>query len=159
MGGGKSSQEVVPNIFGIRDCFCGRQFSHILWMGGWFKCITIPMHFIFIIITSAPPQIIMDSQVVLVIKNPPADVGDARDAGSIPGLGRSSGGGKGNPLKYSCLENFMDRGTWWATVCGVTKESDTSEHKHIPQIIRYYISEDGDPGCKVIWLRAVEKVL
>ena len=63
----------------------------------------------------------MDSQVVLVIKNPPADVGDARDAGSIPGLGRSSGGGQGNPLKYSCLENFMDRGTWWATVCGVTK--------------------------------------
>ena len=101
----------------------------------------------------------MDSQVGLVIKNPPADVGDARDAGSIPGLGRSSGGGQGNPLKYSCLENFMDRGTWWATVCGVTKESDTSEHTHIPQIIRYYISEDGDPGCKVIWLRAVEKVL
>ena len=61
---------------------------------------------------------------VLVIKNPPADVGDARDAGSIPGSGRPPGGGKGNPLQYSSLENFMDRGAWWATVYGVTKELD-----------------------------------
>ena len=49
------------------------------------------------------------SQVVLVVKNTPASTGDARDMGSIPGLGRPSGGGNDNPLQYSCLENPMDR--------------------------------------------------
>jgi len=53
-----------------------------------------------------------------VVKNPPANAGDA---GSIPGSGRSPGGGNGNPLQYSCLENSMDRGAWQATVHGVTK--------------------------------------
>ena len=68
------------------------------------------------------------SQVVLVIKNPPANVGEIKDAGSISGLGRSPGGGNGNPLQYSCLENPMDRGTWWATVHRVgCKESDMTE--------------------------------
>ena len=57
-----------------------------------------------------------------VVKNPPSNAGDTRDAGSIPGLGRSSGGGNGNPLQYSCLENPMDRGVWWATVHRVTKK-------------------------------------
>ena len=61
------------------------------------------------------------SQVVLVVKNLPASLGDTRDAGSIPGSGRSPGGGHGNPLQSSCLENPMDRGAWWATVRGVTK--------------------------------------
>ena len=60
------------------------------------------------------------SQVVLVVKNLPANVRDVRDEGSIPGLGRSHGGGRGNPLQYSCLENALDRGAWWATVHGVT---------------------------------------
>ena len=60
-------------------------------------------------------------KVALVVKNPPASAGDARDVGSIPGSGRSPGGGHGNPLQYSCLENPMGRGTWWATVHGVTK--------------------------------------
>ena len=46
---------------------------------------------------------------------------DARDQGSIPELGSSSGEGNGNPLQYSCLENSMDREAWWATVYGVTK--------------------------------------
>ena len=45
----------------------------------------------------------------------------AGELGSIPGLGRSPGGGHGNPLQYSCLENPMDRGAWWATVHGVAK--------------------------------------
>ena len=49
------------------------------------------------------------SQVVLVVKNLPASTGDIKDMGSIPGLGRSPGGGHGNPLQYSCLENPMDR--------------------------------------------------
>ena len=61
------------------------------------------------------------SQAVLVVKNLPANVGDVRDAGLIPGLGRSAGGGHGNPLQYSCLENSMDGGVWRATVHGVTK--------------------------------------
>ena len=61
------------------------------------------------------------SQVVLVVKNPPANAGDARDTGSIPGSGRSPGGGHGNPLQYSSLENPMDRGAWWATVQRVTQ--------------------------------------
>ena len=54
-------------------------------------------------------------------KEPTANAGDIREAGSIPGLGRSPEGGHGNPLQYSCLENPMDRGAWWATVHGVTK--------------------------------------
>ena len=58
---------------------------------------------------------------MLVVKNPPANAGDERDAGSIPGLGGSPGGRPDNPLQFSCLENSMDRGTWQATVHGVTK--------------------------------------
>ena len=57
----------------------------------------------------------------LVVKNLPTNAGDLRDAGSIPGSGRSPGGGHDNPLWYSCLENPMDRGACWATVHGVTK--------------------------------------
>ena len=53
------------------------------------------------------------SQVALVVKDPPASAGDIRDMGSIPGSGRSPGGGRGNPLQYSCLENPMDRGARW----------------------------------------------
>ena len=55
------------------------------------------------------------------VKNPPANSGDVRDMGSIPGSGRSLGKGYDNPLQYSCLENPMDRGTWKATVHRVTK--------------------------------------
>ena len=51
----------------------------------------------------------------------PANAGDARDVGSIPGLGRSPGIGNGNPLQYSCLQNLMERGAWRATVHGVAK--------------------------------------
>ena len=51
------------------------------------------------------------------------NAGDVRDTGSIPGSGRSPGGEHGNPLQYSCLENSMDRGTWWATVHEVAKHS------------------------------------
>ena len=63
------------------------------------------------------------SQVVLVAKNPPAHAGDV---GSIPGPGRSPGGGHGNPLQYSCLENLMNRGDWRATVHR-DAELDTTE--------------------------------
>ena len=56
-----------------------------------------------------------------VVKNQPANARDTRDAGSIPGLGRSPGVGNGNPFQYSCLEKSMERGAWWATVHGVTQ--------------------------------------
>ena len=56
-----------------------------------------------------------------MVKNPPANAGDRRDMGLIPGSGRYLGGGNGNLLQYSCLENPMDRGAWRATVHGVTK--------------------------------------
>ena len=55
------------------------------------------------------------------IKSLPANAGDLRNADLIPGLGRSPGGGHGNPLQHSCLEKSMDRGSWWATVHRVTK--------------------------------------
>ena len=61
------------------------------------------------------------SQVALVVKNPPANAGDIRDTSSIPGSGRSPGGGHSNLLQYSCLANPMDRAAWWATVLGVSK--------------------------------------
>ena len=61
------------------------------------------------------------SQVALVVKNLPGSAGDSREADLIPGLGRSSGGGHGNPLQYSCLDNLMDRGAWLATVHRVSK--------------------------------------
>ena len=53
-----------------------------------------------------------------MVKNLPANAGDVRDVGSIPGLGKSPGGGHGNPLQYSCLQNPMDRGAWQATSIG-----------------------------------------
>ena len=56
-----------------------------------------------------------------MIKNPPANAGDIRDAGLIPVSGRSPGGEHGNPLQYSCIENPMDRGAWRAIVHGVSK--------------------------------------
>ena len=56
-----------------------------------------------------------------MVKNPPANAGGIRDASSIPGSGRFPGKGHGKPLQYSCLENPMERGGWWATVHRVTK--------------------------------------
>ena len=61
------------------------------------------------------------SQVALVVKNPPANVGDVRGAGSVSGWEDSPGGGHGHSLQYSCLENSMDRGARWTTVYRVTK--------------------------------------
>ena len=57
----------------------------------------------------------------LAVKNLPANTGDRRDTGSIPGLGRFPGGGHGNPVQYSCLGNLMDRGAWRARVHGVAQ--------------------------------------
>ena len=62
-----------------------------------------------------------------MVMNPPASAGEVRDMGSITGSGRSPGEVNGNPLHYSCLENSMDGGVWWATVLGSYKESDTTK--------------------------------
>ena len=59
--------------------------------------------------------------VALAVKNPPANAGDMRDVGLIPGSGKSPGGGNGKPLRCLCPENPTDRGAWWATVHGVAK--------------------------------------
>ena len=61
------------------------------------------------------------SQVALVVKNLPASAGDLRDSGLNPGSGRYPGEGNGKPLQYSCLENPIDRGAWWATVHRITQ--------------------------------------
>ena len=74
------------------------------------------------------------SQVALVVKNLPASAGDIRDTSSTSGSGRSFGGGLGNPLQYSCLENPMDRGAWWAAVHteahSRTRLKRLSTHRH-----------------------------
>ena len=67
------------------------------------------------------PSLSTSSQVALVEKNSPANAGDLRDMGSIPGSGRPPGGEHGSPLQYSCLENPMDRGAWRAIVHGVAR--------------------------------------
>ena len=71
-------------------------------------------------------------------KNPLANAGDIRDLGSIPGSGRSSEEGKGNPLQYSCLENPMGRGAWKATVHGVTKSWISSVLKCFAQRLTHH---------------------
>ena len=81
----------------------------------------------------------------LVVKNPPANARDVRDVGLIPGSGRSPGEGNGNPLQYSCLENYMDRGTWQATVHGVTKESDTTYRLNKNNLVKLF-------KLKKIWI-------
>ena len=71
-------------------------------------------------------------RVVLVVKNLPANAGGIRDAGLIPGSGRSHGGGNGNLLQYSCLGNLLDRGAWWAIVYGIAKS------QHMVRILTLY---------------------
>ena len=76
-----------------------------------------------------------------VVNNPPANAGDKRDMGLIPKSRRSPGGGHGNPLQYSCLENPMDRGAWWATVHSIQSiviQSDMTKRliTHAPYRLR-----------------------
>ena len=70
-----------------------------------------------------------------VVNNLPANARNARDGDSILGLERSPGEGNDNPLQYSYLENSMDRGAWWATGLGITRELDTTEHPYIQRIL------------------------
>ena len=78
----------------------------------------------------------MVSQVAQWVKNLPVTQEMQADSGSIPWSGRSPGGGHGNPLQYSCLENPMDRGAWWATVLRVSKsQTQVTEHARIPLLV------------------------
>ena len=85
------------------------------------------------------------SMVIQLIKNTPTNAGDTRDVGSIPESGRSPGVGTGNPLQYSCLENFMDKTAWWATVHGVKRSqtqlstSEGSYRRSFGNIIRLFL--------------------
>ena len=92
------------------------------------------------------------SQVVLVVKNSPANAKDARDASSIPGSGRSPGERNGNPLQYSCLGNHMDWGTWQATVHWVTKSwtwlKRLSSMDHFESVGKKF---QGNPATKRPW--------
>ena len=72
------------------------------------------------------------SQVALVIKSPPANAGDIRDMGSIPGMGRSPEGGLGNPLRYSCLEKPLDGGAWQAIIHTVAQSHNTEATLECP---------------------------
>ena len=81
-----------------------------------------------------------------VDKEPACNAGDAGDVGSIPWSGRSPGGGHGDPIQCSCLENSMDRGAWWATVHG-HKESDMTENARPHHIFIHSSVVDGQLGC------------
>ena len=89
------------------------------------------------------------SQAVLVVKNLPANAGDVRDWGSIPGSGRPPGGGHGNPLQYSCLENPTDRGAWRATVHRVTESDTTEATGHTCTNTACYFWDFGNPWVEV----------
>ena len=88
--------------------------------------------------------IAMASQVVLVVKGPPAKAGDVRDSGSIPGSGPHLGG-NGNPLQYSCLENPMDKGAWWATIYRV--EKSRTRLKRLSTLGEHRSSRKGFSSC------------
>ena len=83
-----------------------------------------------------------------MVKNLPANAGDLRDTGLIPGSGRSPGGGHGNPLQYSCLENPMDRGAWQATVHRVAQSQTLLQpHTHARTS---YTSVTEQMNCKIV---------
>ena len=93
------------------------------------------------------------SQVALLVNNPPTNAGDLRDAGSIPGSGRSPGGGNGHPLQYSCLENPMDRGACWATVHRVAKSQTQLKRLSTHTGILYHtLNLKSDSKTYTIWL-------
>ena len=108
---------------------------------------------------------ILASQVALVVESPPADTGDVRGAGLIPGSGRSPGGGPGDPLQYSCLENPMDRGAWWAMVRRVaeswtrlkwltthhTAMYESSDFPISSQQLVFFLFCFNSDRCEVVW--------
>ena len=99
-----ASMPAVPGFFGTRDQFYGRQLFHGWGSGDGFRMIQA--HYIYC---------------ALVARFGKESACSAGDPSSIPGSGRSPGGGHGNPLQYSCLGNLMDRGAWWAMVHSIAK--------------------------------------
>ena len=98
-----------------------------------------------------------------MVKNPPAKAGDARDVGSILGWGRSPGVGCGNPLQYSCLENPLDRGAWWATVRGVAKSQarlkQLSTHTQHTNMLNAIFALMLFKYLKTIFLKILRKII
>ena len=95
-------------------------------LGRWVLMLLIGQHVGYFIVTSVTELLVLETTNKdfpgdSVVKNLSANAGNIGDAGSIPGLGRFPGGGHDNPLQYSCLENPMDTGAWWAMVHGVAK--------------------------------------
>ena len=113
--------------------------------------ITIPVGYLNVWILDKRWNILQASQVALVVKGLPANAGDARDSGSITVSGRSSGVGNGNLLQYSCLENSMDRGAWWAIVHGVAKSQTRHES---PEGLSIYAHNK----CKTHWLDCLFRI-
>ena len=101
------SQEYLAMLLGNRIiCYYSILFIYSFWLC-WCSLWDL---------SSLTRELVRASQVALVVKNPPANTEDMREAGSIPESGRSPGGGHGNPLQYACLESPMGRGNWWATL-------------------------------------------
>ena len=102
------------------------------------------------------------SQVALVVKNLHANAGDIRDTGSVPGPGRAPEGGHGNPLQFSCLENPIDRGSWWAAVHRVAKsqtwlkQGSVHARAHTHTIIHWEILAK---VFKMDWFRPLKNLL
>ena len=86
-----------------------------------------------------------------MVKNPPTNAGDAGDTSSIPESERSTGGGSGNPLQYSWLENSMDRGDWQATVHWVAKEWDMTEHSCLHTVSHRFHYQNDHVKCFIYW--------
>ena len=96
--------------------------------------------------------------VTQVVKNLTSNAGDARDVGSIPKSERSTGGGNDNLLQYSCLENPMDRGAWWATVHRVTKSWTRLSDWTIPTTVTYNLGEWRKSLIKEISIKEASRV-
>ena len=95
-------------------------------------------------------------QVALVVKNLPANAGVVRDMGSIPGVGRSPGGGHGNSLLYSCLENPMDREVWQATVHRVAQNRTWLKwHSTYIYLMGSWFLDQGSNSCSLKWKHRV----
>ena len=97
------------------------------------------------------------SQVALVVKYPPANAGDVRDTSSIPGSQRSPGGGQGNPLQYSCLENPVDRRAWRALVHRIAKSRTRLSDLACTHARDYLISNTGGFNMETTLLPALER--
>ena len=92
-----------------------------------------------------------------MVRDPPTNAGDIRHVGLIPGLGKSPGGGHGNPLQYSCLEKPMDRGTWWATVHGVPQSQ--TPLKRLSMHARRTSEETPEHSLSLLWDDSVRRLL